>query len=279
MSAIDSVHRQIRQAWYELKTFDWLQVLQPSGVGHWPALPRLVVLLFCALAALSLVFVVSVLTPRTGAEDLAHLTAMEENIRIRQDQNSVIAARLLELRRQSFVSYAWLQHESAARADITQMMDVVRAAASVNGVHLLSVAPEIFPEKEQVLLRVSARVTLPSLSMFWLFLAETDSSFTINAFGLELTEKQDVFELNVDLLVPAASGIKPASIPSQRDRSALVGAHSGDTEMSGLCTTELCSKQRRLKRAEPKGFLLRTGDSPFLYLIRDEKGHLKSVEE
>jgi hypothetical protein len=276
MSVMDSVSRQSAKAWHELLAFDWRRLRHPSAIGSWPALPRQSLLLFCALSVSGLVFTVSVMfMPAVSAEDYALMAALEHKVRIQQAENLHASTQQLELQRQSSISSALLQHDPSEKADITTTMDVVRAAAHISGVQLHVVVPQISPGNEQMIFQLSARTTLLVLSAFWLELLSTGYSFSVNALALQLTEKQDIFELNMTLSVPAAFEIRQPSYQYEARHF----TESDEQEVSDLCRTELCAAQAKPSKKESEGFLLRSGSSKILYLVRDEKGHLRGVEQ
>jgi hypothetical protein len=276
----DSAMAYLEQAIYEFKQFDWHQFLQPADVGRWPILLRFLILLVSVVLMLSLAFVLSrLLAPKVSVDEFATLQVLEEKVRVQRASNLSAATQQLQLERQSIFAQVLLQQGSSEGTDITQTMDVIKAAANASGVQLMSVTPKFMAGKDQAIVELKAQLELASLSTFWFVLLQTSHHFSLSEFLLELTEKAGVFELSLELTVPVAVGMAaldsaPTTIQLQQQASLaaskLLCANSLD---------KLCSGNKGKQKSSSKGFLLRSAGSEFRYLVRDNKGHLRGVEE
>lgn len=262
MRDVGSVCNQWQQARREFREFDWIQLLRPANVGRWPTLPRAFVLVMCTLLIMMLFLMVSrLLVSGVRDEEYGVLNNLQESIHHHQMNNIFIASQQLDVERRSFVAYALLQQDWSAVADITKIMDVIRSAAVATGVQLLSVIPEGLADKDRANLTVQARLELTSLSIFWRLLSEAPINFSVDAIALEWTGKGDIFELSLGLAVQVAADIGP---PAQWTEP-----RAGPDVKTAV---------EHHTKARHKGFLVRSGSSQFLYLVRDEKGRLKRVE-
>lgn len=257
-----------RKACQELNNFDWRQLLNPATVGRWPVLARLLLLLLCALLIVRLMFTLSnMLAPPVSDDEYDVVTALEQNISAQHEQNIFANTQKRELNQRGFYWYALLQQEPVEVTDITQTMDVVRAAADASGLQLLSVAPELVADKGVAVMTVKARLTLSSLSLFWFLLSEAPVHFSITAIDLRHTQKPDIFELDMGVVVRVAADV---GAPTPRLSQA---AFADDLPQPASGNSDAQNK------ASQKGFLTRSGSNQFLYLIRDEKGRLTRVEK
>jgi hypothetical protein len=276
----DSIMAVLEQALCEFKQFEWHQFLQPTGVGRWPMLLRFLILLVSALLMFSLVFALAMLlAPRVSVDEFAALQMLEEKAEVQRASNLSVATQQLQLERQSIFTNVLLQQGFSQGKDITQTMDVIRAAANASGVQLMFVTPEFTAGKDRAIVKLRARLALTSLDTFWFVLLQTSYHFSISGVLLELTEKAGVFELNLELTVPVAvdmAALDSAPTTMQLQQQALLAASKlrcVDTRV------EKCSGEKDKQKTSPKGFLLRSAGSEFRYLVRDNKGHLRGVDE
>lgn len=264
MSWAAGIFQLCQQKISEARLFHWHQIGCVKNVGQWPLVPRAA---FTAIAVLCICSATLIIPALLSPEIAEHELALAENLKQKaltlQTTNTLLAAQQLEQIKQDVFSGAVLQHISQRVTDITQTLELVQAAAIVSHVQLLSVEPEIATANnttsttESAQLRMRARLTLPSLSVFWQQLSGSTVFFVPDYLHLESSEKPGVFDLSLVLNVQIGANFK-----------------GGETvAVAPLISNKTTSEPAKI-RSIPKGFIQRAGGLQFLYVVTDEKGHL-----
>jgi len=231
------------------------------GIGRWSSTRRaLLVLVFGVINLLALLLLwywLMVFVPRTNGAILG-----EANARLRSMEllNQELNTKRLGLSQQTFFADL-VEHVGSRKPELSYLLDLLRAMAQSNQMHLYLIRPGIMDNHGLLSLEIRAQVTLAGLTGFWAALRQ--AIYDAQLQQLEMLEGDEPGEYELTLRVAVGTGaFTDAFYAMQPD--ALSGVmRSGVAEPSSI--------------KQPRGFIVRDDGSRVIYLSSDSEGRLHRV--